>query len=161
MVYRKPPDKLCAISLHLTAIDSHVPGVSMYLVTGGAGFIGSNIVAQLSDGGADVIVCDWMKSDERWRNLAKHEIATIISPSELRTWLAGRHDRITAPYSGFASAVDYYYRASAARVVDRIAVPTLILYAIDDPFIVLTPPELRDALRQLAEKIAAMAARSN
>ncbi len=47
-------------------------------------------------------------------------------------------DRITALYSGFSSANDYYYRAAAARVVDRIAVPTLILHALDDPFIRLT-----------------------
>jgi len=47
-------------------------------------------------------------------------------------------DRITALYSGFSSADDYYYRAAAARVVDRIAVPTLILHALDDPFIRLT-----------------------
>jgi uncharacterized protein len=47
--------------------------------------------------------------------------------------------RITALYSGFASADDYYYRAAAARVIDRIAVPTLILYALDDPFILITP----------------------
>ena len=36
-----------------------------------------------------------------------------------------------------------------------------VLVSLECPFIVLTPPELRDALRQLAEKIAAMAARSN
>ena len=47
-------------------------------------------------------------------------------------------DRITAFYSGFSSASDYYYRAAAARVLDRIAVPTLILHALDDPFIRLT-----------------------
>jgi uncharacterized protein len=47
-------------------------------------------------------------------------------------------DRITALYSGFSSADDYYYRAAAARVLDRIAVPTLILHALDDPFIRLT-----------------------
>jgi uncharacterized protein len=47
-------------------------------------------------------------------------------------------DRITAPYSGFTSASDYYDRAAAAHVVDRIAVPTLILHAVDDPFIRLT-----------------------
>jgi predicted alpha/beta-fold hydrolase len=46
--------------------------------------------------------------------------------------------RITALYSGFASADDYYYRAAAARVLNRIAVPTLILHALDDPFIRLT-----------------------
>src|ERR1700733_6014781 len=47
-------------------------------------------------------------------------------------------DRITALYSGFAGADDYYNRAAAARVLDRIAVPTLILHALDDPFIRLT-----------------------
>jgi predicted alpha/beta-fold hydrolase len=51
-------------------------------------------------------------------------------------------DRITALYSGFASADDYYFRAAAARVVDRIAVPTLILHALDDPFVLLTPETL-------------------
>jgi len=48
-------------------------------------------------------------------------------------------DKIVAPYCGFHSASDYYYRAASARVVDRIAVPTLILCAQDDPFIRLTP----------------------
>jgi uncharacterized protein len=47
-------------------------------------------------------------------------------------------DRITALYSGFAGADDYYYRAAAARVVDRIAVPTLVLHALDDPFVRIT-----------------------
>jgi predicted alpha/beta-fold hydrolase len=47
-------------------------------------------------------------------------------------------DRITALYSGFSSADDYYYRAAAARVLDRIAVPALILHALDDPFILLS-----------------------
>ncbi|WP_263379189.1 YheT family hydrolase [Granulicella paludicola] len=44
-------------------------------------------------------------------------------------------DRITALYSGFKSADDYYYRAAAARVLDHIAVPTLLIHAADDPFI--------------------------
>jgi hypothetical protein len=41
----------------------------------------------------------------------------------------------TAPHHGFADAADYYHRASAMRVVDRIRVPTLILTAEDDPFV--------------------------
>lgn len=49
-------------------------------------------------------------------------------------------ERITAFYSGFSGAADYYHRAAGARVVDRITVPTLILHAQDDPFILLTPP---------------------
>jgi uncharacterized protein len=47
-------------------------------------------------------------------------------------------DRITAFYSGFTGADDYYYRAAAARVIDRIAMPTLILHALDDPFVRIT-----------------------
>ncbi|MGB7546590.1 MAG: alpha/beta fold hydrolase [Terracidiphilus sp.] len=48
-------------------------------------------------------------------------------------------DKIVARYCGFRDADDYYYRAAGARVVDRIAVPTLILRALDDPFIRVTP----------------------
>ena len=44
----------------------------MLLVTGGAGFIGSNIVAALNDAGrTDVAVCDVLGHDGKWRNLAK------------------------------------------------------------------------------------------
>ncbi len=48
-------------------------------------------------------------------------------------------DRVTAFYAGFTGASDYYFRASSARVLESIAVPTLILHALDDPFIRLTP----------------------
>jgi predicted alpha/beta-fold hydrolase len=41
----------------------------------------------------------------------------------------------TAPYFGFASAEDYYHRAAALRVIDRIQVPALIITAADDPFV--------------------------
>lgn len=46
---------------------------------------------------------------------------------------------ITARYEGFTGADDYYERSSAARVVDKIRVPTLVLHAQDDPFIRLRP----------------------
>jgi predicted alpha/beta-fold hydrolase len=52
-------------------------------------------------------------------------------------------DRITAHYCGFAGADDYYARAAAANVVDRIAVPTLIIHAANDPFIRITPETRR------------------
>ena len=41
----------------------------------------------------------------------------------------------TAPHHGFAGATDYYHRASAIRVTDRIRIPALILAAQDDPFV--------------------------
>jgi predicted alpha/beta-fold hydrolase len=47
--------------------------------------------------------------------------------------------KVVARYCGFRDADDYYYRAASARVIDRIAVPTLILCAEDDPFIRLLP----------------------
>jgi predicted alpha/beta-fold hydrolase len=48
-------------------------------------------------------------------------------------------DKITAHYCGFTGAVDYYARAAAANVVDRIAVPAFILHAANDPFIRILP----------------------
>ena len=54
-------------------------------------------------------------------------------------------DRVTAYYCGFTSADDYYARAAAANVIDRIARPTLVIHAVNDPFIRLLP-ETRQAL---------------
>jgi ADP-L-glycero-D-manno-heptose 6-epimerase len=63
----------------------------MLLVTGGAGFIGSNVVAALNDAGrADVSVCDLLGHDGKWQNLAKRQIADIIPPAELSDWLRSR-----------------------------------------------------------------------
>ena len=52
-------------------------------------------------------------------------------------------DKITAFYCGFAGADDYYARAAAANVIDRIAVPALILSAANDPFIRILPETRR------------------
>src|SRR5207244_1230264 len=49
----------------------------------------------------------------------------------MREW----HETITAPACGYRDAADYYYRASALRMIDQIRVPTLILAAQDDPII--------------------------
>jgi predicted alpha/beta-fold hydrolase len=45
----------------------------------------------------------------------------------------------TAPHFGFASAEDYYHRASALRVASRISVPALVITAEDDPFVPTAP----------------------
>jgi ADP-L-glycero-D-manno-heptose 6-epimerase len=64
----------------------------MFLVTGGAGFIGSNIVASLNEAGrSDVVVSDFLGSeDAKWRNLAKRQVADLVPPAELAKWLDGR-----------------------------------------------------------------------
>jgi len=54
-------------------------------------------------------------------------------------------DMLTAPHCGFLSAADYYARSSAAQFVARIARPTLILAAEDDPFVPHAP--IVEALR--------------
>jgi predicted alpha/beta-fold hydrolase len=45
----------------------------------------------------------------------------------------------TAPHFGFRDATDYYHRASAMRVIDRVRVPGLIITAEDDPFVPIAP----------------------
>jgi len=48
-------------------------------------------------------------------------------------------DQVTAYYCGFTGADDYYDRAAAANVIDRIARPTLVIHAANDPFIRILP----------------------
>jgi ADP-L-glycero-D-manno-heptose 6-epimerase len=62
----------------------------MILVTGGAGFIGSNIVASLNEAGrSDVVVNDILGSDGKWRNLAKRQLADVVPAADLFRWLEG------------------------------------------------------------------------
>ena len=63
----------------------------MLLVTGGAGFIGSNIVASLNEAGrTDIVVNDMLGTDSRWRNLQKRQLADLVAPKDLVRWLDGR-----------------------------------------------------------------------
>ncbi len=62
-------------------------------VTGGAGFIGSNIVARLAeDPSLDLVVCDRLREAElgKWRNIAKHPIGDIVMPEDAFEWLEKR-----------------------------------------------------------------------
>jgi len=63
----------------------------MLLVTGGAGFIGSNVVASLNEAGRfDIAVSDDLGSGEKWRNLAKRQLADLVPPPALLPWLDNR-----------------------------------------------------------------------
>ena len=52
-------------------------------------------------------------------------------------------EHITARYMGFAGAADYYDKASSSHVLDRIAVPTLVIHSDDDPFVVMSAESQR------------------
>ncbi|MGB0920873.1 MAG: ADP-glyceromanno-heptose 6-epimerase [Alphaproteobacteria bacterium] len=68
----------------------------MIIVTGGAGFIGSNIVAELNAAGrGDVTVVDWFGTDDKWKNLAKAELDEIVPPEALDDLLARRSNDIS------------------------------------------------------------------
>jgi ADP-L-glycero-D-manno-heptose 6-epimerase len=64
---------------------------SMLLVTGGAGLIGSNVVASLNEAGrTDIAVNDTLGGDGKWRNLAARQLADFVPPADLMRWLDGR-----------------------------------------------------------------------
>ena len=68
----------------------------MILVTGGAGFIGSNIVAALAARDERVAVCDRLRQADKWRNLTRVAVSEVIDPETLPAWLAGQAGRIEA-----------------------------------------------------------------
>jgi ADP-L-glycero-D-manno-heptose 6-epimerase len=61
----------------------------MILITGGAGFIGSYLQAELVKRGYDTVIADWLGSEGKWRNVAGHAPARIVSPEKLDEFLAG------------------------------------------------------------------------
>ncbi|MFQ5958797.1 MAG: ADP-glyceromanno-heptose 6-epimerase [Alphaproteobacteria bacterium] len=83
----------------------------MIVVTGGAGFIGSNLVAALDErGGQEIVVCDHPGRDEKWRNLAKHEVTDVVAPERLLDFLERN--------AGAADAVFHMGAISSTTVTD-------------------------------------------
>ena len=84
------------------------------------------------------------KLKTRMRNKARffpgrYDLSRLRGLKSLRDF----DDKVTAFYCGFNGASDYYARAAAANVADKIAVPAYILYARNDPFIRVLPETRR------------------
>lgn len=71
----------------------------MIVVTGGAGFIGSNLVAALEARGAEeLVVCDEADAGDGHRNIAKRSLHAVIEPDELPAWLERHKGRVSAVF---------------------------------------------------------------
>ena len=69
----------------------------MYVVTGGAGFIGSNIVAALERRGArDIVVIDRLRNGNKWRNVSKRCLADIVHPDRTLEFLESQAGKVEA-----------------------------------------------------------------
>jgi uncharacterized protein len=78
-------------------------------------------------------------SQARERQRYFPDLPPLVFPSRMRLRLFD--ELYTAPRNGFASADDYYTRASSAPLIPAVRLPTLILTARDDPFIAVKPFE--------------------
>jgi len=86
----------------------------MIVLTGGAGFIGSNIAADLNDAGqADLVLADTLGVGAKWRNIAKRRFFDFIFPPEIESFLAARRDVSAVIHMGANSS-------TAARDGDEI-----------------------------------------
>jgi ADP-L-glycero-D-manno-heptose 6-epimerase len=70
---------------------------TLYVVTGGAGFIGSNVVAALEERGLGrIAVCDRLGRGDKWRNVAKRALFDLFGPDRLFPFLDAHAAEIAA-----------------------------------------------------------------
>jgi ADP-L-glycero-D-manno-heptose 6-epimerase len=67
----------------------------MFVITGGAGFIGSNIAASLDKDGHEIVIVDSLGSDDlKWRNIAKRRVFDIVTPNDNLAFIKNYRSRI-------------------------------------------------------------------
>ena len=79
-----------------TGISEDLSDRGIYLVTGAAGFIGSNIAAALDERGARIAICDRLRDGDKWKNIAKRELSSVVHPDELGDYLKSHEGAIEA-----------------------------------------------------------------
>ena len=68
----------------------------MIVITGGAGFIGSNLAAALAESGERIAICDHLGSGDKWRNIAKLELEDLVPPDQILDYLGDVTNRVRA-----------------------------------------------------------------
>ena len=68
----------------------------MIVITGGAGFIGSNLAAALAERGERIAVCDRLGTGDKWRNIAKLELEDVVPPDQILDYLGDAATRVRA-----------------------------------------------------------------
>lgn len=91
----------------------------MFVVTGGAGFIGSNIIAALEERYPDekLVVVDRLRDGVKWRNIAMRDLYDIIHPDDLFAFLAEYQEDVKAIFH--MGAISATTESDADKIVDN------------------------------------------
>ncbi len=99
----------------------------LILVTGAAGFIGSNVARMLAEDGARVVACDWFERNSKWTNLQDVRLHDVIRPERLAQWLQVQAEPLSAiVHMGAVSATT---ETDVDLIVERNVRATLDLWA--------------------------------
>jgi len=83
----------------------------MIVVTGGTGFIGSNLVAGLEEAGHKrIVLCDTLGSEDKWKNIAKRKLHNIVPPNRLMDYLDEHANEVEAIFSYGCDLLDHRKR---------------------------------------------------
>ncbi|BCP53393.1 ADP-L-glycero-D-manno-heptose-6-epimerase [Kaistia sp. 32K] len=103
-------------------------GRDTILVTGGAGFIGSNMARALAADGWRIVVADWFGTGRKWLNVADILLDDVILPEATLGWLEANHRRVEAiVHMGAISATT---EPDVDLIVERNIRATLDLWAL-------------------------------
>lgn len=70
----------------------------MIVITGGTGFLGSYLAAELDKRDERIVICDWLGMEDKWRNISKRDIEYLVDPEELFEFLDAYAEEITTIY---------------------------------------------------------------